>query len=186
MVQVIDIKKEYIAAKAKEKIIGFAGFRLSMSGASNPLEGNLLLSSHKRSDGSGYLSLTFIIDSEVPTTSSATVSALFARVRRNDSFADLGRQFESMIDTSIPLDRSDNWFMESFTFYSDLLSNINKHHIEEMLLPTFEKILPIRFDPVEWLPEEATVKVPLGSPSTFRQEGSSFLQSLKKWLGASD
>ena len=181
---VLDLKKEFIAAKAKEDIIGFAGFRLSIVENDHPLEGNLIISSRERNDGSGYLSLTLLVDAEDDQPTRSAICALFKEVRKSNSFAGLGRQFETMIETTIELDKSDDWFMDSFTFYSNPLSNIRRHEVEEKLLTAFEELLPIKFDPIEWLPDDAAAHPPRKAAPEAQKSIHSFRALLKSWLGS--
>lgn len=176
----IDLKKEFIAAKAKEDIIGFAGFRLAVDRIDHPVEGNLIISSRRRDDGSGYLTLTFLIDAEDDLPANSAVSDLFKRVKITGSLADLGRQFESMVETPVELDKSDNWFMDSFTFFSAPLSNIKMRDVEEKLLPAFVELLPIAFDSVEWLPENVSQSAARGPES--KKSSRSFKDFLKTWF----
>jgi len=184
MSPVIDLKREFIAGKAKEDIIGFAGFRLSVDESDHPLEGNLVVSSRKREDGSGYLTVTFLIDAEDDPPTTSAISALFKGVKKSDSIAGLGRQFEEMIETTVELEKSDDWFMDSFTFYSNPLSNIKRKDVEGKLLPAFEALLPIQFDPMEWLPEETAVHRSGKPDSEAKKSIRSFRELLKGWFGA--
>ena len=185
MSAVVDLKKEFIAGKAKEDIVGFAGFRLSVDASDHLLEGNLVVSARKREDGSGYLTLTFLIDAEDDPPTTSAISDLFKAIKRSDSLVGLGRQFETMIETPVEFEKSDDWFMDSFTFYSDPLSNLKRTDVEGRLLPAFEALLPIQFDPMEWLPEESVVrpgeKPELEAGKPIRSLGA----LLKSWFGAS-
>lgn len=183
MSQVIDINKEFIKAKAKETIIGYAGFVFKLPPDSQTIEGNLVISSLKRPDGSGYLSVTFMLDAEHDTAAPTTISRMFAHFKRGNPFADLGRQFQMMIDTDIDLEKSSNWFMNSFTFYVDHLGNIKRHHVESQLIPAFQAGLPITFQPVEWLSEETPVGISPGpSGRQTKETPGSFLNRLRNRL----
>jgi hypothetical protein len=184
MNRAIDLKREFIAAKAKEDIVGFAGFRLSVHESDHLLEGNLVISSRKREDGSGYITATFLIDAEDDPPTSSAIAALFKTIKQTGSIAGLGRQFESMIETPIELEKSDDWFMDSFTFFANPLSNIKRQDVENKLLPAFETLLPIKFDPMEWLPEDGATRVsPMPEPKA-EKPTRSFAERLKSWFGS--
>lgn len=185
MEQAIDLKREYLAAKIKESPVGFAGFGLTVLGTAQPaqvLDGNLILSSWKRKDGSGYLSLTFVIDAEGDPSLHSAVSLLFEGIRKKGCFAGPGMQFDVMMEAPIDLELSRAWFMDTFTFYSDSVTRLSEQVVERALLPAFEAFLPIRFGPMEWLPKDQGVPVPAPGVSTGCSNPPSISERIRNWL----
>ena len=157
MNEVIDLTQEFITAKAKESVVAFAGFRFNFAASGQHRDGLLALSSRRRKDGTGYITLTFMIDAEGDPTAHQLIASAFRDLKKNRIESCLGCEFQNMIETDIDFQRNRNWFMDSFTFYFDRLKDIKKYHVEEKLVPAFENFLPLKIDPVEWLPENASV-----------------------------
>ncbi|MDY0042995.1 MAG: hypothetical protein RBS57_22000 [Desulforhabdus sp.] len=181
MTEVIDLRQDFITAKSKEKVVAFAGFRLTAPQIDRQRDGLIAVSSRRRSDGSGYITLTFMIDTENDGEANQAIVKSFKGLRKEDLNVRLGEDFGTMIETSVDFDRNENWFMDSFTFYFDHVDKIKRYHIEGKLVPTFEALLPAKIDSVEWLPEDASVPPP-GSSEIAAQAGASgfrkFLNSL--------
>jgi len=159
MSEVIDLKQEFITAKSKESIVAFAGFRFNFAATGQWCDGLLAVSSRERNDGSGYISLTFMIDSERDSAAHQLIADAFRDLKKRGYSSSFGTEFQTMIETGVDFEQSQNWFMDSFTFYFDRLKEIKKYHVEGKLIPTFERLLPVKIDPVEWLPEGASVPV---------------------------
>jgi len=153
MSAIIDPKQEFIAAKSKESIVAFAGFRFTIDGGGKHRDGLIVISSRERSDGSGYITLTFTIDTENDVAANRAISAAFRELKQKGFASRLDLEFQNMIETKVDFDRNENWFMDSFSFYFNRLQEISKYHIEGRLLPVFASLLPLAIDPVEWLPE---------------------------------
>lgn len=184
MTEILDLKQEFITAKSKENIVAFAGFRLNMPATGVLRDGLLAISSRRRRDGSGYITLTFMIDTEDDAAANRLVVERFRRLEKKDLNARLGREFESMLETSVDFDQNENWFMDSFTFYFDQISSIKRYHVEGSLIPTFEALLPAAIDPVEWLPESVSVPAPGGTDNMTETSVSGFRGFLKGLFGA--
>lgn len=152
---IIDPKQEFIAAKSKESIVAFAGFRFTIDGGDKYRDGLIIISSRERSDGSGYITLTFTIDTENDLEANRAITAAFRELKQKGFAGRLDLEFQNMIETKVDFDRNESWFMDSFSFYFNQLREIRKYHIEDRLLPVFASLLPLHIDPVEWLPEGA-------------------------------
>ena len=159
MSEVIDVRQEFITAKSKENIVAFAGFRFSFAATEKWLDGLLAISSRERDDGSGYITLTFMIDAEGDSEAHQSIADTFRNLKKRGFSSSFGSEFQTMIETGVDFERSQNWFMDSFTFYFDRLKDIKKYHVQGELVPTFERFLPVQIDPVEWLPDGASVPV---------------------------
>lgn len=184
MPEIIDLRQDFITAKSKENVIAFAGFHLTTSQVTQQRDGLLAVSSRKRHDGSGYITLTFMIDTENDPAANQLIVQSFKKLAKRDLNVRLGQDFETMIETSVDFDRNENWFMDSFTFYFDRLDKIKRYHVEGKLVPTFEALLPVKIDSVEWLPDDVSVPAP-GSSEISGEEGvSGFRRFLKGLFGA--
>ncbi len=62
MTQEFDPRKSYLAVKANEKMIAYAGFAVVFEEDGKRKEGVVKISSFHRPYGGGYLTLTFIVD----------------------------------------------------------------------------------------------------------------------------
>ena len=62
MTQEFDPRKSYLAVKANEKMIAYAGFVVVFDEGDKRKEGVVKISSFHRPYGGGYLTLTFIVD----------------------------------------------------------------------------------------------------------------------------
>ena len=157
MTDIVDPKQEFIIAKSKENIVAFAGFHFIMENTAQHRDGLLAVTSRRRNDGSGYITLTFMIDAENDPTANRLIAQTFKKLNKSDLSSRLGEEFETLLENDIEFDRNENWFMDSFTFYFDQMDNIKKYHVEGNLVPTFALFLPLKFGPIEWLPEGASV-----------------------------
>jgi hypothetical protein len=157
MTDVVDQKQDFITAKSKENIVAFAGFHFFIENTAQHRDGLLTITSRKRNDGSGYITLTFMIDAENDPTINQLITQTFRKLNKSDLSSRLGEEFKTLLETDIEFDRNENWFMDSFTFYFQRIDNIKKYHIEDHLIPTFALFLPLKIDPIEWLPEGASV-----------------------------
>lgn len=153
MSAIIDPKQEFIAAKCKESIIAFAGFRFTIDDGGRHRDGLITISSRERSDGSGYITLTFTIDTENDAEANRVITAAFRELKQKGFASRLDLEFQNMIETKVDFERNENWFMDSFSFYFNQVREISKYHLEGRLLPVFASLLPLVIDPVEWLPE---------------------------------
>lgn len=153
MSEIIDLKQEFITAKSKESIVAFAGFRFTVDAAGKFRDGLIIISLRERSDGSGYITLTFTIDTENDLEANRVIAAAFRELKQKGFSSRLDLEFQNMIESKVEFDRNENWFMDSFSFYFNQLREIRKYHIEDRLLPVFASLLPLKIDSIEWVPE---------------------------------
>jgi hypothetical protein len=64
MTQEFDPKKSYLAVKAHEKMIAYVGFGIQVGDDHRSKDGVIKISSFQRPYGGGYITLTFIVDTE--------------------------------------------------------------------------------------------------------------------------
>lgn len=183
MTEVIDLRQDFITAKSKENVVAFAGFRLTTPQADQQRDGLLAVSSRRRNDGSGYITLTFMIDTENDPAANQLIVQTFKKLEKKDLNVRLGQDFETMIETSVDFDQNENWFMDSFSFYFDHVGKIKRYHVEGKLVPTFEALLPVKIDSVEWLPDDVSVPAPGDSEIASEEGVSGFRRFLKGLFG---
>lgn len=180
----IDLKQEFIAAKAKESIVAFAGFRFLIAGSDRYRDGLIIVSSRGRADGSGYITLTFTIDTDNDVEANRAITETFRELKQKGFVGRLDLEFQNMIETKVDFDRNENWFMDSFSFYFSRLREISKYHVEDRLLPVFAALLPIAVDPVEWLPEGVEAALVEGTQLLGDTTASAFKRFLQSLFGA--
>ena len=64
MTQEFDPKKSYLSVKAHEKMLAYIGFLFKLEGQTDSKDGVIKISSFHRPYGGGYLTLTFIVDTQ--------------------------------------------------------------------------------------------------------------------------
>jgi hypothetical protein len=173
-----DITESLFSAKADEGMIAFTGFEMGASDDLDAREGVLKISAFNRPDSNGYLTLTFLIDLAVEQTQRA---ALHARFRRADQAAlthRLDRDFEMLLE--IPLStfaNAERFYVEEMNLYFKRLAGRERPLLEGSVLPTLADLLDIRFQPLEWVDQNANAEAPApdqsGSmmPGTVRRPG---------------
>jgi hypothetical protein len=145
-----DLTESLFAAKANEGMIAFAGFTVSEDRASR--EGVLKVSELCRSDRSGYLTLTFVIDLLDNATEKASLEARFSRVDQDALAARLGPDFEMLLD--VPLNsfaESPRFFVEELNLYFLRLEGRERRLLEELIIPELADLLDLQFESLEWL-----------------------------------
>jgi len=184
MTEIIDLRQDFITAKSKENVVAFAGFRLTAPQIGRQRDGLVAVSSRRRNDGSGYITLTFMIDTENDQAANQLIVQSFKGLNKEDLSVRLGQDFETMIESSVDFEQNENWFMDSFTFYFDHVGKIKRYHIEGKMVPTFEALLPVKIDSVEWLPEDVSVPLPGSSEIAGQADAGSFRRLLKSLFGS--
>lgn len=157
-----DLMSSVLSTKANEQMIGFAGF-VKPDGESGPgFEGMVKVSAFHRADGSGYLTLTFIIDQEPGSQE----TALRKKLGTPDADAlgkRLGSNFEMLID--IPLNAfsgASPYFIEELDVYFRHLRGQERSLAESSLLPAFSQLLGLQFEPLQvW---QSAAESPLTRP----------------------
>jgi hypothetical protein len=149
METIYDLSKITRSLKTDEKVIAFTGF--SFGHDNQPWEGVLKISAYTRPDWSGYLTLTFIMDTEGDSRIQDDLDRHFSSIGENT----LRPHFEDEFDTVFrcPIDalsKSQAWYFEEINIYFKILKGRERGIIEEHLIPALEKLLPFHFNPVEW------------------------------------
>lgn len=169
--------------KTDEKVIAFTGFSIDQ-GNQPGKEGVLKISAYSRPDRSGYLTLTFIMDTEGDWRIQEDLTRHFANINENTLQPHFKEEFETVFRCPIDgLSKSQTWHFEEINIYFKVLNGRERRIIEQHLIPSLEKILPFRFDPVEWWDQQMQVPKPVqpatGSP---QPESGSLKAALIKWL----
>jgi hypothetical protein len=183
MTQEFDAQKSYLAVKASEKMIAFVGFVIPLEEDGKTTEGVVKISSFHRPYGGGYLTLTFIVDKEQDEALMDKYLRSYAEITEDTLRPLLGKGFERMVKVNLDsLESSKAWYIEEMNVYFHAIEDREKELIEGQLIPAIEKLLPCKFDPVEWWPEGRETQ----TPAKEEIEGHISLQGLfRKWFGTS-
>jgi len=183
MTQEFDAHKSYLAVKASEKMIAFVGFVIPLEEDGKTKEGVVKISSFHRAYGGGYLTLTFIVDKGQDEAFIDRYQRLYADFTEDALRPLLEKGFERMVKVNLDsLESSKAWYIEEINVYFQALEGREKILIEGQLFPAIEKLLPCKFDPVEWWPEGREIQTPAKEDI----EGHISLRGLfRKWFGTS-
>ena len=183
MTQEFDAHKSYLAVKASEKMIAFVGFVIPLEEDGKTKEGVVKISSFHRAYGGGYLTLTFIVDKGQDDALRDRYQRLYADLTEESLRPLLGKGFERMVKVNLDsLESSKAWYIEEINVYFQAIEDREKELIEGQLIPAIEKLLPCKFDPVEWWPEGREIQTPAKEDI----EGHISLRGLfRKWFGTS-
>ena len=181
MTQEFDAHKSYLAVKASEKMIAFVGFVIPLEEDGKTKEGVVKISSFHRAYGGGYLTLTFIVDKGQDDALRDRYQRLYADLTEESLRPLLGKGFERMVKVNLDsLESSKAWYIEEINVYFQAIEDREKELIEGQLIPAIEKLLPCKFDPVEWWPEGRETL----TPEKEEIEGHISLRGLfRKWFG---
>ena len=181
MTQEFDAKKSYLAVKASEKMVAFVGFVIPFDEDGKTKEGVVKISSLHRPYGGGYLTLTFIVDRGQDEALIDGHRRLCDNLSEDTLKPLLEKGFERMVKVDLDsLERSKGWYIEEISVYFQTVEGREKFLIEEQLFPAIEKLLPCKFDPVEWWPEGKKTQ----APEKEEIEGHISLRGLfRKWFG---
>ena len=143
-----DVTESLFSAKANEGMIAFSGF---LTGdASSPCEGVLKISAFRRPDGSGYLTLTFVIDLEGGRDGKAGLEARFARADQGTLAERLGPDFDMLLEVPLnPFAESPRFFVDELNLYFTRLAGRERLLLEDRILPVLSDLLVLRFDALE-------------------------------------
>lgn len=150
METVYDLSKITRSLKTNEKIIAFTGFSIDHDNRHGK-EGVLKISAYTRPDWSGYLTLTFIMDTETDPQIQDDLSRHFSNINESTLKPHFKEAFETIM--RCPLDALSNssaWYFEEINIYFKALKGRERSLIELHLIPSLEKMLPFHFDPMEW------------------------------------
>jgi hypothetical protein len=173
MTQEFDPKKSYLKIKAHEKMIAYVGFVIRFGKDDQRKEGVIKISSFQRPYGGGYITLTFIVDTE-------DNQELKAHLKKLKPY--LEKDMEKIVKVSLDsLEEIPQWYIEEISVH---FSNIDERVnvlIEEKLIPALESGLSFSFDPVEWWPADKPVEVP---DEASLMEKISLKTLFRKWFKA--
>jgi len=182
MIQEFDPRKSYLAIKANEKMIAFAGFLIRLEEEGETKEGVVKISSFHRPYGGGYLTLTFIVDKGQSEELKNQLDRLCENLMEDSLRPLLGKGFERMVKVSLDsLKDVKEWYLEEINVYFHSIEEREKFLVEQKLIPALESILPCTFDPVEWWPKGKTTQSLDGKEI---QENVSPRSLFRKWFGA--
>lgn len=182
MTQEFDPRKSYLSVKAHEKMIAYVGFGFRFGADDQSKEGVIKISSFHRPYGGGYITLTFIVDTEDNREVKAHLKQLFNNLAEDSLRPYLGKDMEKIVKVSLDsLEEIPEWYIEEITVH---FSNIDERLnvlIEEKLVPALASSLSFSFDPVEWWPADKPVNVPLEASL---MEKISLKTLFRKWFKA--
>lgn len=183
MTQEFDARTSYLTVKASEKMVAFVGFKTPLEENGKTKEGVVKISSFHRPYGGGYLTLTFIVDKGQDETLIDKHQRLCDNLTEAALRPLLEKGFERMVKVDLDkLEKSKGWYLEEINVYFSKVQGREKALIEQQLFPAIEKLLPCKFDQVEWWPEGRTIQ----TPESGEIEGHISLRGLfKKWFGKS-
>ena len=161
MTQEFDARKSYLTVKANERMVAFVSFVIDPEKARKAKEGVVKISSHNRPYGGGYLTLTFIVDRGQDEKLLEGLQRLCDNLTEETLRPLLDKNFERMVKVDLDsLENSKGWYIEEITVYFRKIMGREKVLVEQQLFPAFEKLLPCKFDPVEWWPEDRATQPP--------------------------
>jgi len=182
MTREFDPKKSYLAVKANEKMIGYAGFNIDLEENGEKKEGVVKISSFQRAYGGGYLTLTFIVDRGQDEKLLNQLEQVCANLTEDALKPLLGKDFERMFKVDLDLlEEIKGWYVEEINVYFRSVAGREKTLVEDTMIPALEKILPCKFDAVEWWPEGKETETP-GAKEI--EEPISLRRLFKKWFGS--
>lgn len=180
---IYDLSKITRSLKTDEKVIAFTGFSIN-HGNQPGKEGVLKISAFSRPDWSGYLTLTFIMDSEADSRIQDDLTCLFASINENALRLNFKEDFETIFRCPMDaLSKSPAWYFEEINIYFKALNGRERWIIEQHLIPAMEKMLPFRFDLVEWWDQQPRKSEAIASSAGKNQIAAGSLKSaLMKWF----
>jgi len=181
MTQEFDARKSYLAVKASERMVAFVGFVIPLEEDGKTKEGVVKISSFHRPYGGGYLTLTFIVDRGQDEAFIDKHQRLCDNLTEDTLRPLLEKGFERMVKVDLDLlERSEGWHIEEISVYFRTVGGREKVLIENQLFPAIEKLLPCKFDSVEWWPEGRKTQTPEEEEI---EEHISLRGLFRKWFG---
>jgi len=182
MTREFDPKQSYLAVKANEKMIAYVGFKIQLEGSRERKEGVVKISSFERAYGGGYLTLTFIVDKGQDEALIGQLEQLCAHITEEALAPLLGQEFERMVRVDLDLlEETKGWYVEEINVYFRSIAGREKTLVEGLMIPALEKILPCKFDAVEWWPEGKESETPEAQDA---DDSLSLRGLFKKWFGS--
>ncbi|GAB6057792.1 hypothetical protein [Desulfonatronum parangueonense] len=151
MPEVYDVTQTDIALKARERMIAYAGFSIQPAPESTSLDGVMKVAAFYRPDGSGYLTLTYLVDTDGVLEVRGRLEKIFVNMTDDRLRTVLGSDFQMlMVNELHGSEQTEPWFfMEQFIYLAHLREN-EKVLLEEKILPCLRKDLPCGFGALEW------------------------------------
>jgi hypothetical protein len=183
MDNVYDLSKITRALKSDENVIAFTSFSIDQMNQPRR-EGVLKKSSFFRPYWSGYLTMTFIMDTDDDMQVQESLSRHFADINEHT----LRPHFKGQFDTVFrcPMDamsKSAAWYFEEINVYFKSIKGRERGVIEQQLIPALEKLLPIHFGPLEWWDQQAPkIKIPQAPVGKNKVEAESLMSAVMKWF----
>jgi hypothetical protein len=180
---VYDISKITRSLKTDEKVIAFTGFSIDHDDQTVN-EGVLKISAFSRSDWSGYLTLTFIMDTEGDSRIQDALARHFSSIDENTLRPHFKDEFDTIFRCPIDtLSKTPTWYFEEINIYFKMLKGRERAIIEQHLIPALEKLLPFHFDPMEWWDQLSGKTAPF-KPFTANNKivAGSIKSALMKWF----
>jgi len=161
MTQEFDPKTSYLSVKAHEKMIAYVGFGTGFGADGQSKEGIIKISSFHRPYGGGYITLTFIVDTEDNKELKAHLKRLFDELTEDSLKPYLGKDMEKTVRVSLDsLEEIPEWYIEEISVHFKNIDDREDVLIDEKLIPALKSCLSFSFDPVEWWPADKPVDVP--------------------------
>ena len=183
METIYDLSKITRSLKTDEKVIAFTGFSIDHDNQPGK-EGVLKISSYSRPDWSGYLTLTFIMDTEADPRIQDDLIRHFSIINEDTLRPHFKEEFESIFRCPMDaLSKSSAWYFEEINIYFKALKGRERRIIEQHLIPALEKMLPFHFDPVEWWDQQPRKSEAVASSTNKNTiEAGSVKSALMKWF----
>lgn len=173
-----DVDLDLRSSKADENMLGFSVFTRTAGPKLAALEGMVKIAAFHRPDGSGYLTLTFLIDrdgSAFLPSSGRWIGPLDEALLA----ARLGPRFEMAMDLMLPQDSdSSPVFIEEMDLYFRPLREDTLAMVAEELFPVLSDCLELTFEPLE-----AWSNQPLAAAEEPMLSHPSWGSRLRLWMG---
>jgi hypothetical protein len=161
MTQEFDPKKSYLSVKAHEKMIAYVGFQVRLGETGVKKEGVIKISSFQRPYGGGYITLTFIVDTEDNRELKDHLKQIFNKLTQDFLEPSLGKDMQRLVKVSLDsLEEIPEWYIEELSIHFSSFGERLDVLIEERLLPALESNLSFAFDPVQWWPADKPAEGP--------------------------
>ena len=161
MTQEFDPKKSYLSVKAHEKMIAYVGFRIQYGKDGRDQEGVIKISSFQRPYGGGYITLTFIVDTQDDKDLKDNLSQRFNSLTEDSLKPFFGKDMEKIVKVSLDsLEKIPEWYIEEVSVYFSKIEDRENVLIEDRLIPALASSLSFSFDPVEWWPADKSLEGP--------------------------
>ena len=132
-----------------EKMIAYVGFQVRLGEKGVKKEGVIKISSFQRPYGGGYITLTFIVDTEADDELKNHLRPIFDKLTQDSLKPVLGKEMQRLVKVSLDsLEEIPEWYIEEVSIHFNRFSERLDVLIEERLLPALQSDLSFAFDPV--------------------------------------